>query len=151
MKGERTMKRALIVMVLVGVAAMLTTGCSQKKDDTLQPVEVGKAPAIEETLPPTVETMPPPPPTMVTTPPKTKAVEKATPTTKADSKKAETKKVDTTKEQKYTVKSGDSLSSIAKHFYGEEKLWTKIADANKSKIKDKDKINVGAVLVIPAK
>ncbi len=49
----------------------------------------------------------------------------------------------------YTVKSGDSLSLIAKHQYGDAKKWNTIFEANKSQIKDPDKIFPGMVLTIP--
>lgn len=48
----------------------------------------------------------------------------------------------------YTVKSGDSLSKIAKEFYGDAKLYTKIVAANPG-IKNPDVIHPGDVFVIP--
>ncbi len=51
--------------------------------------------------------------------------------------------------QTYTVKSGDSLSKIAKHIYGDAKKWRKIFDANKDKIKNPDLIYPGQVFTIP--
>ena len=50
----------------------------------------------------------------------------------------------------YTVKSGDSLSKIAKAMYGDESQWKKIHQANSDKIKDPDKIQPGWTLNIPA-
>jgi nucleoid-associated protein YgaU len=52
--------------------------------------------------------------------------------------------------QKYTVKSGDSLSKIAKHFYGDAGKWKKIHEANKAKIPNPDLIHPGDELVIPS-
>lgn len=49
----------------------------------------------------------------------------------------------------YTVVSGDNLSKIAKQFYGDANDWPKIFDANRDKLSDPDKINVGQVLRIP--
>ena len=49
----------------------------------------------------------------------------------------------------YEVKSGDSLSKIAKRIYGNAKAWTKIFDANKDVIKDANKIFPGQKLKIP--
>jgi nucleoid-associated protein YgaU len=49
----------------------------------------------------------------------------------------------------YTVRSGDSLSKIAKQFYGDAKLYPKIFEANRDKLKDPDKIQVGQVLKLP--
>jgi nucleoid-associated protein YgaU len=50
----------------------------------------------------------------------------------------------------YTVKSGDSLSKIAKHVYGDANSWHKIYDANRDKIKNPDLIHPGQVLTIPS-
>ena len=52
--------------------------------------------------------------------------------------------------QTYTVKSGDSLSKIAKHLYGDADSWHKIYDANRDKIKNPDLIHPGQVLDIPS-
>jgi nucleoid-associated protein YgaU len=49
----------------------------------------------------------------------------------------------------YTVVSGDSLSKIAKQFYGKASLWPRIFEANKDQIKNPDLIHPGQVLVIP--
>jgi len=53
--------------------------------------------------------------------------------------------------QSYQVKAGDTLYTLAKRFYGDGKLWTKIADANKDKIKDVSHIPIGTTLTIPPK
>jgi nucleoid-associated protein YgaU len=53
-------------------------------------------------------------------------------------------------EQSYTVVSGDSLSRIAKHFYGRGGQWHAIFAANRDLIDDPDKIFPGQVLTIPA-
>ncbi len=50
----------------------------------------------------------------------------------------------------YTVKSGDSLSHIAKHVYGDSKQWHKIYEANRDQIKNPDLIQAGWVLTIPS-
>lgn len=57
------------------------------------------------------------------------------------------KMVDTA--QTYTVVAGDSLSKIAKHFYGQGNHWHSIFDANREQIDDPDKIFPGQVLKIP--
>ena len=49
----------------------------------------------------------------------------------------------------YTVTAGDSLSKIAKNFYGNAGQYMKIFDANKDKLTDPDKIKVGQELIIP--
>ncbi len=50
-------------------------------------------------------------------------------------------------EQTYTVVAGDSLSKIAKHFYGNANKWPLIQEANQ--IKNPDLIHPGQVLKIP--
>jgi LysM repeat protein len=50
----------------------------------------------------------------------------------------------------YTVKSGDTLSKIAKEFYGNANEYNKIFQANTEKLSSPDKIQVGQELVIPA-
>jgi nucleoid-associated protein YgaU len=52
-------------------------------------------------------------------------------------------------QQTYTVKAGDSLSRIAKQFYGNANEYMRIFDANKDKLNDPDKIQIGQELVIP--
>ena len=49
----------------------------------------------------------------------------------------------------YTVAAGDSLSKIAKNFYGNANQYMKIFEANKDKLSDPDKIKPGQVLTIP--
>ncbi|HXH50535.1 MAG TPA: LysM peptidoglycan-binding domain-containing protein [Terriglobia bacterium] len=49
----------------------------------------------------------------------------------------------------YTVKAGDTLSKIAKQFYGNAGSYMKIFEANKDKLTDPNKIQVGQVLKIP--
>ncbi len=51
--------------------------------------------------------------------------------------------------QTYTVKAGDSLSKIAKHFYGDASKWKKIHAANADKIPNPDLIHPGLQLTIP--
>jgi len=53
--------------------------------------------------------------------------------------------------QTYEVKSGDSLSKIAKRFYGDAKAWKGIFEANSDILKDPDKIYPGQKLKIPQK
>ncbi len=51
--------------------------------------------------------------------------------------------------QFYTVVKGDSLSKIAKHYYGDAMKYPTIFEANKPMLKDPDKIYPGQVLRIP--
>ena len=49
----------------------------------------------------------------------------------------------------YTVKSGDTLSKIAKNHYGDANRYSAIFEANKPMLSDPDKIYPGQVLRIP--
>jgi len=49
----------------------------------------------------------------------------------------------------YEVKSGDTLSKIAKHYYGDANKYPKIFEANKPMLKDPDEIYPGQRLRIP--
>ena len=66
-----------------------------------------------------------------------------------------TASVDTTAENMggstYTVKSGDSLSKIAKNELGDGNAWKKIFEANRDVLDDPDKIFPGQTLKLPPK
>ncbi len=49
----------------------------------------------------------------------------------------------------HTVQAGDTLSKIAKQFYGDANKYVKIFEANKDQLSDPNKIRVGQVLKIP--
>ena len=51
--------------------------------------------------------------------------------------------------QTYVVVAGDSLSKIAKHFYGDASKWHRIHEANADQIKNPDLIHPGQKLTIP--
>ena len=51
--------------------------------------------------------------------------------------------------QFHTVVSGDSLSKIAKHYYGDAMKYTEIFEANQPMLKDPNLIYPGQVLRIP--
>ena len=50
---------------------------------------------------------------------------------------------------KYSVRPGDSLSKIAKQFYGNANAYVKIFEANSDQLSDPNQIQVGQELVIP--
>lgn len=57
---------------------------------------------------------------------------------------------DTTKTSRvYVVQGGDSLSKIAKKFYGDANTWKRIFDANRDVVKNPDLIQPGWKLRIP--
>lgn len=49
----------------------------------------------------------------------------------------------------HTVQSGETLSSIARDYYGDANEYMAIFEANRDKLSDPDKIQVGQELVIP--
>ena len=49
----------------------------------------------------------------------------------------------------YTVQKGDTLSKISKQFYGDADEYMQIFYANRDKLKDPDRIQIGQVLNIP--
>jgi nucleoid-associated protein YgaU len=55
-----------------------------------------------------------------------------------------------TGEQTYTIAKGDTLSAIAKRFYGKAKFWPKIHEVNRDTIEDPDRIFPGQVIRLPA-
>jgi nucleoid-associated protein YgaU len=52
-------------------------------------------------------------------------------------------------QRRYTVKPGDTLSSISLQFYGDANQYGKIFNANRSVLHDPNKISPGQTLVIP--
>src|SRR5918995_1808759 len=52
-------------------------------------------------------------------------------------------------DETYTVKSGDTLSKIAKEHLGDANAYMQIFEANKDQLSDPDKIKPGQVLKIP--
>lgn len=109
-----------------------------------QPVAPPAAPQDVYTPPPSDETKPLPPERRATRP------RARTRTTTAEPKEsyapARSKGGKT-----YTVKKGDTLQTISKQHYGTVNQWRKIYNANKSKIKDPNKVVVGTKLNIPPK
>lgn len=74
---------------------------------------------------------------------------KTTSAPKTEEKKATSTPKASDAKRTYTVKKGDCLWKIAKQFYGDGKLYTKIYDANTNQIADPNLIYVGQVFVIP--
>ena len=52
--------------------------------------------------------------------------------------------------QTYTVKPGDTLSKISRQFYGDADEYMRIFYANRDRLRDPDKIQVGQELTIPS-
>lgn len=99
-------------------------------------------------------------PVPATATPDTKKEEAAKPETKPAPEKEEkspavtspqktTKEVSVQTSNKYTVKSGDTLSGIAKNTLNDASLWRKIYELNKGSIKNPDLIYPGQKIIIP--
>ena len=56
----------------------------------------------------------------------------------------------TSSERVYKVKAGDTLSKISQQFFGDPNKYQKIFEANRDKLSDPNKIQVGQELKIPA-
>jgi nucleoid-associated protein YgaU len=56
---------------------------------------------------------------------------------------------DAKKGRTHTVAKGESLSKIAKKYYGDAKQWPRIFEANKDTIKNPDLIFPGQVITVP--
>lgn len=54
-------------------------------------------------------------------------------------------------QENYTVKSGDTLGTIARHQLGDVKRWTEIFELNKEQVPAPEKLRVGVTLTLPAK
>jgi nucleoid-associated protein YgaU len=68
---------------------------------------------------------------------------------KATGAPAQAQASSSTQERTYTVKSGDTLSKIAKDMLGDANAYMDIFNANRDQLKDPDKIQPGQVLRIP--
>jgi len=128
--------------ILVAVMALAVIGCEQKrKEDELPQIDPAE---LEASAPP-----------LEATPAKTVGSEVGTPAveveTPATTPPATTDRPAAPAPQTYTMKRGDTLYSLARRFYGDGKLWTRIADANKDTVRDVTDIPVGTVLTIPPK
>jgi nucleoid-associated protein YgaU len=51
--------------------------------------------------------------------------------------------------QYYVIKKGDTLSKIAREYYGDANLYPQIFEANRDVLEDPNKIKVGQKLRIP--
>lgn len=141
-------RRVSLMLLLAG--SMLLTACAQKNDQ--QPVEAKKE---ERYTPPPAQ--PKNEPAYTAAPADSNTTEfKPAPNDKSSDEQLAPKssKKSTSKEKSaggrtYVVKKGDTLSEIAQKFYGDPNKWKRIYDANKSRIKDPKKLQVGTKLVIP--
>jgi nucleoid-associated protein YgaU len=134
-------------LLLVGIAVLFVAGCEQKKPQTemqpdLKPTPVARTEPAVETDPYATDPMLTQPKSPAYTPaPKTAPPEPKHSTAKS-SKAA-------TGGRTHVVAKGETLSSIAKKYYGDANDWKKIWEANKSVVPDPKKLKVGTKLTIP--
>lgn len=81
----------------------------------------------------------------------TQAAGQSRPAGQAGSASAQTIPVEQTSARFYTVESGDTLSKIAKAYYGDPDAYRLIFEANRPMLSDPDKIYPGQVLRIPSR
>ena len=120
----------VFTLTVVMVMAIGLVGCAEKREEELPQID----PAELEAATPT--------PAM-TTPITTAEVETPMPAMAAVPAQAIS--------DSYAMQRGDTLYGLARRYYGDGKLWTRIAEANRDKFRDVTAIPVGTVLVIPPK
>lgn len=124
-----SMRQAIIIAV-VGVL-VLSVGCAKR---TTTAVADSTITDITPTYTPAPEPVYTPPPAYSTTP------------SPSDTYTAPVATSASTGER-YTIKKGDTLYSIARNRYGDGKQWTRIAQANPGI--DPQKLAVGQVIILP--
>jgi 5'-nucleotidase/UDP-sugar diphosphatase len=120
----------VFTLTVVMVMAIGLVGCAEKREEELPQID----PAELEAATPTPA---------LTTPITTAEVETPTPALAAVPAR--------TISDSYAMQRGDTLYGLARRYYGDGKLWTRIAEANRDKFRDVTAIPVGTVLVIPPK
>lgn len=134
-------------LILVAGAALLVAGCEQKNKKT-EPLKEEPAPAplandnmgatdpyASDPLLPTDNAAD----TRVTTPPPAKS----------SGKTAKSAAAPATSGRTHVVAKGDTLSSIARKYYGDSSKWKTIFNANRNRISDPNRLTVGTKLIIP--
>ncbi len=51
--------------------------------------------------------------------------------------------------QVHVVQKGDTLFSLARKYYNDQRMWKSIWEANQDQLPDKDKLRIGMELIIP--
>lgn len=135
-------------LILVAGAALLVAGCEQKNKKT-EPLKEEPAPAphttdnLGATDPYANDPLLPPDnaaDTRVTTPP---------PPPESSGKTAKSAPARATSGRTHVVAKGDTLSSIARKYYGDSSKWKTIFNANRNRIADPNRLTVGTKLIIP--
>jgi len=134
-RSVRSLFTSPLLIVCATLSLGVVTGCggtaAQPTPTTAAPTAAAAAPAPSAVRPPLAS---PSPALALPTPAAPAAVSSPEP------------------EQTYEVQSGNTLLSIAEHFYGDVTKWRRIYDANKDVIgSDPDKLKLEMKLKIPPK
>ena len=82
-----------------------------------------------------------------------KAAAAASPAPRATSPAAATSRADRVAQavqfESYTVRAGDTLSDLAKRFYGSYRAWDKLVELNEGRIRDPNALQVGQSIRVP--
>lgn len=118
-----------------------------KTEDVLKKVQgrLDGAAAAKVQAPP----VPPPPVESVKEPPKGDAPAKASLSELNPFKKSESKPQPTKDIRTYVVQPGDTLFRVAEKHYGDSTKWTRIRDANRTRIDPDGRIRAGQIIIVP--
>jgi nucleoid-associated protein YgaU len=133
---------------MVGVAAALMLSACQKPQAKPEayPVESTPVPALDQSERTAVQPLD----TYNTQPVRPMDPEPAyTPPPQPVTIKPAEKSVKPSHGKTYVVQKGDNLTKISKKFYNTPNRWKDIYDANKARVKDPNKLQVGTKLIIP--
>ena len=122
-------------LVATGALALLVSACQKNAEPTTK-VEETPAPVTHAEAPPPVAD---PYATDTIAPPGGAAAAGAGKPLPPDAKGGRT----------HVVQKGDTLYKLARKYYGSEKRWKEIWEANKTRVPNKDKLEVGTKLIIP--
>lgn len=152
----------LVFIVLFGlVLGQRTLPVGQKNSDQLAVTTLPSSPAPEMSNPvlhgednPAVEIVRNDPPRPLPTEPARREEIVVVPPvvpgpTTRQAEPAPARPTETVMARTYTIQAGDTPSKIAKKVYGQDKLYSRILDANKDKIRDAAHLVIGTVLTIP--
>ncbi len=121
-------------LVVAGTLALLVAACQQKVEPTMK---------VEETPAPVAQTEGPPP---VADP---YATDTMAPPTGATAGPTRPLPPETKGGRTHVVAKGDTLFKLARKYYGDERKWKEIWEANKTRVPNRDKLEVGTKLIIP--
>jgi len=54
-------------------------------------------------------------------------------------------------EQRYVIRRGDTLRTLARQFYGNEGLWPVLFEANRKRLAAPEDLRIGTEIIVPAR